>query len=70
VFALQVWATVSSEDFRATLGVVWGSVARWAVATTVHFELSDAVVLLNFIPISLKDNLFWFCLLTFGAFIC
>jgi len=51
VFALQVWGTVSSEDFQATWGVEWGSVARWAVAITVHFEISDKVVLFNFIPI-------------------
>jgi hypothetical protein len=51
VFALQVWGTVFSEDFRATWGVEWGSVARWAVATTVHFKISDTVVLFNFIRI-------------------
>ena len=49
VFALQVWGTVSSEDFRATWGAEWGSVARWAVAITVHFEISDILVLFNFI---------------------
>ena len=51
VFAFQVWGTVSSEDFRATWGVEWGSVARWVVATTVHFEISHTVVLFNFIRI-------------------
>jgi len=44
VFALQVWETVSSEDFRATWGVEWVSVARWVVAITVHFEISDTAV--------------------------
>jgi hypothetical protein len=48
VFVFQVWGTVSSEDFQATWGVEWGSVARWAVAITVHFEVSDAVVLCDF----------------------
>lgn len=56
VFALQVWGTVSSEDFRATWGVEWGSVARWAVATTVHFEISDTVVLFNFIRIRFREG--------------
>ena len=51
VFALQVWGTVSSEDFRATWGVEWGSVARWVVAITAHFEISDTIVLFNFIRI-------------------
>jgi len=78
VFALQVWGTVSSEDFRATWGVEWGSVARWVVAITVHFEISDTLVLFNFIRISFcegdmrtfqKDTLSWFCLPTFGALI-
>lgn len=73
-----VWGTVSSEDFRATWGVEWGSVARWVVAITVHFEISDTLVLFNFIRISFcegdmrtfqKDTLSWFCLPTFGALI-
>lgn len=37
----QVWETVSSEDVQATWGVEWGSVARWAVAITAHFKISD-----------------------------
>jgi hypothetical protein len=49
VFAFQVWGTVSSEDFQATWGVEWGSVARWVVAITVHFEVLVTVVIFNLI---------------------
>jgi hypothetical protein len=59
VFALQVWGTVSSADFRATWEVEWGSVARWVVAITVRFEISDTVVLFNFIAISFCEGVVW-----------
>ena len=73
VFAFQVWGTVSSEDFQATWGVEWGSVARWVVAITVHFEVSVAVVIFNLICKGFsegvvrtfkKDTLLWFYLPT------
>jgi hypothetical protein len=51
VFTLQVWGTVSSEDFRATWGVEWGSVARWVAAITAPSEVADMIVLFNFICI-------------------
>ena len=56
VFALQVWGTASSEDFRATWGAEWGSVARWVVAITVHFEVWDTAVLFNFIRIKFCEG--------------
>ena len=77
VFAFQVWGTVFSEDFQATWAVEWGSVARWVAAITVHFEISDAVVLFNLICIGFERDscaqLKRYCIVvplpTFGAFI-
>lgn len=43
----QVWGAVSSEDIQAAWGVEWGTVARWAVAITVHFKISNALLSCN-----------------------
>jgi hypothetical protein len=56
VFAFQVWGTVFSEDFQAAWAVEWGSVARWVAAITVHFEISDAVILFNLICIGFERD--------------